>query len=108
MEDSQVEKTNVNRGYRFPKGVSGNPNGRPLIPSLRNQIKKKNAEILAQYEKELIEALPKIKPALIKQAVKGSLGHIQEVHKVVGAHKRTEGNITAVQINIGDDREAYA
>lgn len=96
----------------WPKGVSGNPKGLsvvdPVIRALRKEAKKRTLELLKEHEEELLAALPEIRPALVKQAKNGSLGHIQEIHKVVGAHKKQDGNVVAVQVNIGSDKEEFA
>ena len=92
----------------WKKGVSGNPNGRPAVPSLKNALQKRFKQLLAEHEQKLIEALPEIRPALIAEAAKGSIAHISEVHKVVGAHKKSEGNnVTAIQINFKDDKAEF-
>ena len=92
----------------WKKGVSGNPNGRPAVPSLKNALQKRFKQLLAEHEQKLIEALPEIRPALIAEAAKGSIAHISEVHKVVGAHKKSEGNnVPAIQINFKDDKAEF-
>lgn len=114
MEEAATQNESANDrvvGKPFKKGVSGNPKGYsivdPAIRMLRREARKRAKEFLAEHEEELLAALPKIRPALIKRAQKGELGHIQEIHKVVGAHKK-EGNVTAVQINFNDDRNDFA
>ena len=93
---------------RWAKGQSGNPHGRPAVPSLKNALQKRFKQLLAEHEQKLIEALPEIRPALIAEAAKGSIAHISEVHKVVGAHKKSEGNnVTAIQINFKDDKAEF-
>lgn len=86
--------------------------GRPKlteVEKLKRRAMKNMVQVYVdEYEKDLSEALPEIKPILIKKAKEGSIKHIREVHEVVGAHKKQGGNvIVPVQINIGEDREKY-
>lgn len=98
-------------GRPFKKGNPGGPGRKKLTEAekLKRRAMKNMVQVYVdEYEKDLSEALPEIKPILIKKAKEGSIKHIREVHEVVGAHKKQGGNvIVPVQINIGEDREKY-
>ena len=94
----------------FVKGVSGNPKGRPVESDLdktRRLVKKATTSLIKQYQEDLASRLEDIKPILVGQALEGKLDAIKEVHQVTGAYPKKEGNVTAIQVNINEDREKY-
>lgn len=103
--NSQEEKQHItaqNRviGKPFPKGVSGNPKGRPKQTLEDKIIKKAVKQYLKEYEEGLAEALPEISPVLVNQAKSGNMQAVQEIHKVLGAHKKEVKDETNIQINV--------
>jgi len=60
--------------HKFPKGVSGNPKGRPKLPDLKEAI----AKILSE-EKDGHTALDAILAALRAKAAKGDVRAAQEL-----------------------------
>lgn len=60
--------------YKFKKGQSGNPNGRPKLPDLSEAI----AKVLAE-EKDGMTALDAILAALRAKAAKGDVRAAQEL-----------------------------
>ena len=101
--------------YWWPKGVSGNQGNKGLGPEaylkreIKYQAKKLAKQFVLDHEQKLAEALPSLRPKLIAGAKAGNLGYIKEIHQVVGAYKKDENpNITAVQINFGDDKKDYS
>lgn len=97
--------------YWWKKGQSGNLGGFGVVPPeeriLRRELKKWTRLAVAEHERKLAEALPLIRPALVTKASHGELGHIQEIHKVVGAYKDQETPTTAIQVNFGEDKSEY-
>lgn len=90
-------------GKPFPKGVSGNPNGRPKETEEQKIVKKAVKQWLKEYEEGLAKELPGVSTALILMAKSGNVPAIAEIHKVLGAYKTKETNIgAAIQINFGD------
>jgi hypothetical protein len=101
------------KGQLLP-GNSGNPKGRtPDTPEqkLKKEIAKKMKEEYAQeYLGRLAEALPEIAPILIAKAVGGDMQAIKEINdRVIGkpSDPNQGGNVVAVQVNVGDDRQKY-
>jgi len=107
MIEQQTTAQNNIIGKPFPKGVSGNPNGRPKLTKEQKLKNKAVKEWLKDYEQGLAEALPEIRPALITQAKKGNVPAFAEIHKVIGAYKKEGGIGTAIQINFGDARDEF-
>lgn len=98
-------------GKGFVEGHPGGP-GRPKLTEeqkLQRRLEKEMVkQYLKEYEEDLAEALPEINPVLIAKAKEGNMQAISEIHKVIGAHKNTGGNVVVpVQVNINDDREKY-
>lgn len=102
-----MEKTTQNevKPYYFKKGNPGGP-GRPKKTKEDKIIERAVKAYLEEYEQNLAEALPEINPVLVGLAKRGNMQAITEIHKVIGAHKRT-GDVVAVQVNINEDREKY-
>jgi hypothetical protein len=70
-------------GPRFPKGVSGNPSGRPKLTKLTEALREQLAEeMIGAPERTVAEAIAR---ALIKEAVRGNVLAIREIGD------RTEG-----------------
>ncbi len=70
-------------GKQFPKGVSGNPNGRPKITKLTEALREQLAEEMPNAPEETqAEAIAR---ALIRAALKGDVQAIREIAD------RTEG-----------------
>lgn len=99
--DKTVEKqSRTDKPWLFKKGESGNLNGRPKKTEVQRILEKQVKDYLKDYEQGLAEALPEIQPALIKEAQKGNVKAIREIHEVVGAHKNKGGNtIIPIQVN---------
>jgi hypothetical protein len=70
-------------GKQFPKGASGNPNGRPKLTKLTNALREKLAEIAPDSPEETIAE--QIAKTLIKLALSGDVQAIKEIGN------RTEG-----------------
>ncbi len=70
-------------GNRFPKGVSGNPNGRPRLTRLTDALRQQIAEIAPDAPEETIAE--QIAATLIKLALSGDVQAIKEIGN------RTEG-----------------
>ena len=81
--------------------------GRPVKTQEDRIIEKAVKEYITEHEQALAEALPGIRPALVDSAKKGNMQAIQEIHKVVGAHKRGDSPMFAVQFNLNEQREKY-
>lgn len=64
----------------FPKGVSGNPNGRPPMTPEQKALRKASREIIEEYKQSLIDALPMISPVLVAKALQGDIPAIKELH----------------------------
>jgi hypothetical protein len=77
--------------HKFPKGVSGNPKGRPKLPDLKEAI----AKILSE-EKDGHTALDAILAALRAKAAKGDVRAAQELlDRGFGKAKQTiDTNVT--------------
>jgi hypothetical protein len=70
-------------GKQFPRGVSGNPNGRPKLTKLTEALREQLAEEMPSApERTVAEAIAR---ALIKEAVSGNVQAIREIGD------RTEG-----------------
>ncbi len=70
-------------GPRFPKGVSGNPSGRPKLTRLTDALREQLAEINPDASEETIAE--QIAKTLIKLAIAGDVAAIKEIGN------RTEG-----------------
>lgn len=84
---SEETKTGIIRDEqgRFVNGVSGNPDGRP--PDTEEQIITKKAvkELIKEYKEGLADALEKVSPILIAEALKGNIQAIKEINdRVMG------------------------
>lgn len=93
---------------RFVPGVSGNPAGRPP-DSFEKKIERKAVkQLVEEYKQGLAEALPVIRPILIRKASEGDVGAIREVHdRVMGkAHQTTD--ITSGGEKITPENQAAA
>ncbi len=70
-------------GKQFPKGTSGNPNGRPKLTKLTDALREQLAEAVPNApEKTIAEAIAR---ALIREAVSGNVQAAREIAD------RTEG-----------------
>lgn len=79
-DEKQTQKNKFSRGNRigkqFPKGVSGNPAGRPKLTKLSDALRLQLAEINPDAPEETIaEEIAKI---LIKLAISGDIAAIRE------------------------------
>jgi hypothetical protein len=73
-------------GNRFPKGQTGNPNGRPKLTKLTEALREQLAEEMpGAPERTVAEAIAR---ALIKEAMKGNVQAAREIAD------RTEGKPT--------------
>ena len=85
--------------------------GRPKLTEKEKVIRRAEKDVVQKYIKEyeinLVEALPEIDPVLIGLAKTGNMQAITEIHKVIGAHKRTDSPIVPIQINVGEIRDKY-
>lgn len=107
MPTIKQKKANVSKEELMSRLPIPGP-GRPKKTEEQRIVEKAVKDYIKEHEQGLAEALPEIRPALISQAVKGNMQAITEVHKVLGAHKRTEGGpMVAVQVNVNEDREKY-
>ncbi len=70
-------------GPRFPKGVSGNKNGRPKLTKLTEALREQLAEAMPNAPERTVAE--QIARALIREAVKGNVQAIREIGD------RTEG-----------------
>lgn len=76
--------------------------------TIEKKIEKKAVKKwLEEYEDGLAKELPGISTALILMAKSGNIPAISEIHKVLGAYKKTEGPATAIQINFSNDKEEF-
>ena len=90
MEKTNAKQTQKNKfppknkiGNRFPKGESGNPQGRPKLTRLTEALREQLAETLPDApERTVAEAIAR---ALIREAVSGNVQAIREIAD------RTEG-----------------
>lgn len=80
---------------KFIKGVSGNPEGRPPDTEQDKIIKKATKELIAEYKESLGEALPLIKPIIIKKALEGDMSAIKEIHDRVMDKAKQPTDITS-------------
>jgi hypothetical protein len=87
-------------GKQFPKGSSGNPNGRPKLTKLTEALREQLAEEMPNApERTVAEAIAR---ALIKEAVSGNVLAIREIGD------RTEGKpkqAIDLEMNIKDWRD---
>ena len=72
--------------------------GRPKKTDEDKIVEKAVKDWLKEHEEGLSEALPNVRPILIDLATKGNMQAIQEIHKVVGAHKKDD--TPTMQINL--------
>ena len=80
-------------GKTFPKGVSGNPNGRPKLTKLTEALREQLAEAMPLApERTVAEAIAR---ALIKEAISGNVQAIREIAD------RTEGR-SPVTLDVGN------
>ena len=93
-------KNIIGKGNRFPKGVSGNPKGRPKLPDLKEAL----ANVLGD-EKEQKTALEAIIMALRKKALSGDVRAAQLLFdRAYGsAIQKHEINSAVLQINITEE-----
>ena len=82
--------------------------GRPVKTKEERIIEKSVKKWLEEYEGDLAEALPTIKPSLIQAAKEKQGWAFAEIHKVLGAHKASGNTIVPIQINFGEDRAKYS
>ncbi len=88
MTNTENIGKNRNEQGKFLPGVSGNKEGRPIETKEQKIIKKAEKKVIENYIEGLKEALPQISPVLLKQALRGDLGAIKEVHdRVMGRPK---------------------
>ena len=71
---SKVGKNNPPKHTQFKKGKSGNPNGRPKLPDIREALVK-----VLSDEQEGMTALEAILKVLRKRAIKGDIRAIKEL-----------------------------
>lgn len=111
MEKDDIEKTGKEQGkaewrhppkeYQFKKGISGNPKGTPKLTPEQKKIRKETKLIIAEYIDNLQRELPQIKPVLLKEALKGNIIAIREIHdRAMGKPKMfVEGSASDQTIN---------
>src|SRR3989344_512146 len=95
-----------NRGRLLP-GARNNPTGRPPDTTEQKFIKKALKRWLKEYEQELAQSLPEIGPVLVKQAKRGDIRAIAEIHNVLGAHNKRDNDVLALKIDFDEDRKRY-
>jgi hypothetical protein len=90
MQKTDAKQTQKNKfppgnkiGKQFPKGISGNPSGRPKLTKLTNALREQLAEIAPDVPEETIAE--QIAKTLIKLALSGDVQAIKEIGN------RTEG-----------------
>jgi hypothetical protein len=72
------------------KGEIRNPKGGPKLSPEYKKIRKATKQLIQEYTRSLAEALPKISPALISQAIEGNVIAIKEVNdRVIGKVKES-------------------
>ena len=75
-----MARGNISNLKPFPKGVTGNPNGRPKTKIIREYARKIVEEQSPDGKKKIAEELVEI---LLKFARRGSLGHLQQFLQLV-------------------------
>jgi hypothetical protein len=90
MKKTDAKQTQKNKfppgnkiGKQFPKGISGNPSGRPKLTKLTNALREQLAEIAPDAPEETIAE--RIAKTLIRLALSGDVQAIKEIGN------RTEG-----------------
>ena len=70
---------------RFPPGVSGHPEGRPLETQEQKIARKAVKEIIADYKEKLTDLLPDLPKVLQELAIQGDISAIKEIlNRVMG------------------------
>lgn len=90
-----VTGTNRDEQGKFIPGVSGNPNGRPPETIEQKIMKKAVKELIAEYKEGLTDALAKIQPVLIAEALKGNMVAIKEINDRVMGKAEQKTDITS-------------
>ena len=89
-QSQEVEQQENNKKQRvigkpFPKGVSGNPNGRPIETPEQKLVKKAAQEFIEEHKEQLAASLPQISPVLIAKALGGDILAIKDIEdRVMG------------------------
>ena len=84
-KENKTEDIRLKRPQLYVKGQSGNPFGRPKETKEQKIIRKATKELISDYKDKLAEALPKISPVLIREAISGNMIAIKEIHdRVMG------------------------
>lgn len=94
MEEQDETGIIRNPDGTYPKGVSGNPNGRP-IDTLEKKIEKKAIkQIVEEYKESLSDVLPHLSPILKEMALGKDIQAIKEVHDRVMGKSEQHTDIT--------------
>src|SRR3990167_6270789 len=97
MVKQQISTQNSVVGKPFPKGVSGNPKGRPPTTPEQKLIKKATKDIINEYKESLAEVLPELSPIMKEKALNGDIAFIKELHEVTEVRG---GKNPTMQINL--------
>jgi hypothetical protein len=88
IEKTDNEQKRTDKPWLFPKGQSGNPNGRPKgikMTDEEKEIKRATKELVKDYIDKLAGSLPEISPILISKAMEGDIIAIKEINdRVMG------------------------
>ena len=103
MTETLQVKTSKNKPARDARGRllpgnTANPNGRPEKTEQDIVIEKAVKDYLKEHEEQLAQALPSIRPALIKKGTEGDVSAIKEIHAVLGAHKKEPEAPTTINL----------
>jgi len=69
--------------------------GRPKDTPEKKIEKKAIKQLVDKYRSNIAEALDKVSPVLIKQALKGNMMAIREINDIVGSHAPKKQDVTS-------------
>ena len=84
---NEQEETGITRNPdgTYPKGVSGNPDGRPVDTPEKKIERKAIKQIVSEYKEKLADSLSLIEPVLVAKALDSDVSAIKEIHdRVMG------------------------